>query len=89
MSDVWDIFEGNQLFHGIDPEHHEYRRRAHLAEIVALLGPPPKGLLAHGKLSNKFFSDDGERDITIHHISGSSLEINCASCIIDIDWSIK
>ncbi|CAG1987992.1 unnamed protein product, partial [Fusarium graminearum] len=56
---VWDILEGNQLFHGIDPEHHEYRRRAHLAEIVALLGPPPKELLACGKLSNKFFSDEG------------------------------
>ncbi|UZP32334.1 hypothetical protein NXS19_000150 [Fusarium pseudograminearum] len=56
---VWDIFEGNQLFHGIDPEHHEYRRRAHLAEIVALLGPPPKELLARGKLSDKFFSDEG------------------------------
>ncbi|KAK6721278.1 hypothetical protein SNK04_000173 [Fusarium graminearum] len=55
---VWDIFEGNQLFHGIDPEHHEYRRRAHLAEIVALLGPPPKELLARGKPSNKFFSDE-------------------------------
>ncbi|WXC54172.1 hypothetical protein SNK03_000177 [Fusarium graminearum] len=56
--EVWDIFEGDQLFHGIDPEHHEYRRRAHLAEIVALLGPPPKELLARGKPSNKFFSDE-------------------------------
>ncbi|KAF5226895.1 hypothetical protein FAUST_12114, partial [Fusarium austroamericanum] len=56
---VWGIVERNQLFHGIDPEHHEYRRRAHLAEIVALLGPPPKELLACGKLSNKFFTDEG------------------------------
>ncbi|QPC74606.1 hypothetical protein HYE68_005358 [Fusarium pseudograminearum] len=68
---VWDIFEGNQLFHGIDPEHHEYRRRAHLAEIVALLGPPPKELLARGKLAHKFFSDEGKKDTTMHPISGT------------------
>ncbi|RGP65954.1 serine threonine cmgc group [Fusarium sporotrichioides] len=56
---VWDIFEGKQLFHGIDPEHQDYRRRTHLAEIVALIGPPPKDLLARGELSSKFFSDEG------------------------------
>ncbi|KAH7014369.1 kinase domain protein [Microdochium trichocladiopsis] len=56
---IWDIFEGAQLFNGIDPEHHAYRRRAHLAEIIALLGPPPKDLLARGHLARKFFSDEG------------------------------
>ncbi|OAA34170.1 ABC transporter, transmembrane domain, type 1 [Beauveria brongniartii RCEF 3172] len=42
---LWDIFEGKQLFYAVDPEHKAYRRRAHLSEIVALLGPPPKDLL--------------------------------------------
>lgn len=30
---------------------------AHLAEIIALLGPPPEDLLVRGHLANKFFSD--------------------------------
>lgn len=59
---AWDLYEGTQLFHGIDPEHHAYRRRAHLAEIIALLGPPPKDLLTRGHLSPTFFSDQG----TVH-----------------------
>ncbi|PTD12877.1 hypothetical protein FCULG_00002721 [Fusarium culmorum] len=71
---VWDIFEGNQLFHSIDPEHHEYRLRANLAEIVALLGPPPKELLARGKLANKFFSDEGTFTGGINLPASKSLE---------------
>ncbi|KAI1203127.1 kinase domain protein [Nemania serpens] len=57
---IWDIYEGRQLFRGIDPEHHAYRRRAHLAEIIALLGPPPTDLLARGNLTSKFFSQEGQ-----------------------------
>ncbi|KAM3431985.1 hypothetical protein NHJ13734_007062 [Beauveria thailandica] len=56
---IWDIFEGKQLFYAVDPEHKAYRRRAHLAEIVALLGPPPQDLLTRGRLASKFFSDQG------------------------------
>ena len=51
---------GENLFHGIDPEHHEYRRRAHLAEMISLLGPPTPGPLSQGELWSKFFSDEGE-----------------------------
>ena len=50
---------GDYLFHGIDPEHHEYRRRAHLAEMISLLGPPAPGPLSQGELWSKFFSEDG------------------------------
>ncbi|KAH7009457.1 kinase-like domain-containing protein [Microdochium trichocladiopsis] len=57
---TWDILEGFRLFNGIDPEHHAYRRRTHLAELIALLGPPPKELIARGNLGSKFFSDEGE-----------------------------
>lgn len=62
---IWDIFEGGNLFTGQDPEHKTYRSRAHIAEIVALLGPPPQDLLAQGKLTHKFFSDDGESSPTL------------------------
>ncbi|KEZ46697.1 Serine/threonine protein kinase [Scedosporium apiospermum] len=56
---VWNIFEGESLFTGHDPEFESYRSRAHLAEMIKLLGPPPPGLLARGNLTHKFFSDDG------------------------------
>jgi hypothetical protein len=35
---VWDAFEGEHLFAGHDTEHNAYRGRAHLAEMIALLG---------------------------------------------------
>jgi hypothetical protein len=49
------------LFTGLDPEHNAYRGRAHLSEIIALLGPPPSTLLARANLRSKFFSEKGER----------------------------
>ncbi|SPQ25165.1 6e3f3706-14b7-4df7-a929-197a7e1160d0 [Thermothielavioides terrestris] len=52
---IWHIFEGGHLFSGRDPEHGEYRSRAHLGEMVALLGPPPPSLLARGRRSGEFF----------------------------------
>ncbi|GAB1207849.1 hypothetical protein APSETT445_006584 [Aspergillus pseudonomiae] len=58
--EIWNIFEGGSLFTGHDPEFQKYRSRAHLAEMINLLGPPPPGLLAQGKQSHKFFSDTGE-----------------------------
>ncbi|KAG6879435.1 hypothetical protein C0992_002701 [Termitomyces sp. T32_za158] len=57
---VWDIFEGTGLFYGIDDEHHAYRGRAHLAEMIALLGPPPPEFLARGSSMSKFFSPEGK-----------------------------
>ncbi|KAJ5413522.1 hypothetical protein N7465_005827, partial [Penicillium sp. CMV-2018d] len=50
---IWDIYEGGQ-----DPEFERYRSRAHLAEMINLLGPPPPSLLAQGELKDKFFSSD-------------------------------
>ncbi|PYI09675.1 kinase-like protein [Aspergillus sclerotiicarbonarius CBS 121057] len=57
---IWNIFEGESLFTGHDPEFQAYRSRAHLAEMITLLGPPPPDLLARGNLSHKFFSDEGD-----------------------------
>lgn len=59
-SQVWDIFEGGHLFTGYDLELQTYRSRAHLAEMIALLGPPPPSLLSQGHSSHRFFSDKGE-----------------------------
>ncbi|KAG5993079.1 hypothetical protein E4U52_002294 [Claviceps spartinae] len=57
---IWDSFQGGNLFTGRDPESGTYQSRAHLAEIIALLGPPPPSLLAQANLRSKFFSDEGE-----------------------------
>ncbi|GBF62686.1 serine/threonine-protein kinase [Trichophyton mentagrophytes] len=57
---IWDIFEGEPLFTGQDPEFQTYRSRAHLAEIIRLLGPPPPSMLTQGNLTSKFFSAEGE-----------------------------
>ncbi|KAH7317634.1 serine threonine protein kinase, CMGC group [Rhexocercosporidium sp. MPI-PUGE-AT-0058] len=57
---IWDIFQGGHLFTGHDPEHHSYRSRAHLAEMIALIGPPPQTLVHSGRSSPKFFTDTGD-----------------------------
>ena len=61
---VWDLFEGKHLFYGNDnadynPNGTGYTTRAHLAEVVAKLGPPPLDLLQRGKRSREFFTEDG------------------------------
>ncbi|PYI14680.1 kinase-like protein [Aspergillus violaceofuscus CBS 115571] len=56
---VWDLFEGRHLFHGDDPDGKGYSTRAHLAEVMGLLGPPPLDMLKRGKRSHEFFTDDG------------------------------
>lgn len=56
---IWDLHEGKHMFHGKDPEHHTYRLRAHLAEMIALLGPPSPEFVAQGKVGHKFFSEKG------------------------------
>lgn len=75
---VWALFQKGHLFTGYDPEHETYRSRAHLAEMIALLGLPPSGLLSQGKSSNKFFSDSGES----HHDQWLSL---LATCLLEYD----
>ncbi|KAG5934568.1 hypothetical protein E4U60_003789 [Claviceps pazoutovae] len=57
---IWDSFQGGNLFSGRNPETGTYQSRAHLAEMIALLGPPPPSLLARANLRSKFFSDAGE-----------------------------
>ncbi|KAL4909735.1 kinase-like domain-containing protein [Aspergillus multicolor] len=57
---VWGIFQGGSLFTGIDPVSQTYKSKAHLAEMIDLLGPPPPSVLARGKRSGRFFSQTGE-----------------------------
>ncbi|KAJ0418631.1 kinase-like domain-containing protein [Aspergillus carlsbadensis] len=57
---IWNIFEGGSLFTGKDAEFQAYRGRAHLAEMINLLGPPQADLLARAKQREKFFTDSGD-----------------------------
>ena len=59
VDEVWDLFEGGLLFSGKDPELGVYRGRAHLAEMIALLGPPSSEFLNRAELKSKFFSESG------------------------------
>ncbi|KAH0596537.1 hypothetical protein MHUMG1_05655 [Metarhizium humberi] len=73
---IWDVFEGGHLFHGLDPspEKGYYTTRAHLAEIIGLLGPPPLDLLRRGTRSGEFFSEDGQWIADCPIPQGNSLE---------------
>ncbi|KAJ5483236.1 protein kinase domain protein [Penicillium desertorum] len=71
---VWDLFEGRHLFHGNDPDGKGYSTRAHLAEVMGILGPPPLDMLQRGKRSHEFFTSDGKWKQDIEIPTGVSLE---------------
>ncbi|KAL8832016.1 MAG: hypothetical protein Q9170_005049 [Blastenia crenularia] len=66
MLKIWDLFEDKHLFNGKDPKERKYMTRAHLAEIIAILGPPPPELLKKGKRSPEFFGEDGKSQLFPH-----------------------
>lgn len=57
---VWDLFEGKHMFNGIDPKEEKYMTRAHVSEMVALMGLPPPELLKKGNRAAEFFDEDGQ-----------------------------
>lgn len=48
------------MFYGRDPKEERYMTRAHLADMIALLGRPPLELLKAGKRTAEFFDEGGE-----------------------------
>ncbi|KAI0834278.1 kinase domain protein [Hypoxylon sp. FL0890] len=71
---IWDIYEGRHLFHGVDPDGGEYTTRAHLAEVIGLLGPPPLDLVQRGVRSSEFFTSDGQWKAAVEVPQDASLE---------------
>jgi hypothetical protein len=57
---IWDLYEDKRLFYGIDLTEKQYLTRAHLAELVAMLGPPPMDMLERGTRSKELFDCEGE-----------------------------
>ncbi|KAK9235618.1 kinase-like domain-containing protein [Lipomyces kononenkoae] len=53
---LWDIIPAKELFHQVHDTQGRYDAKAHLAEIIALLGSPPPGLVArsHSMLGYKW-----------------------------------
>ncbi|KAM3531352.1 hypothetical protein MY4038_004515 [Beauveria bassiana] len=72
-SSVFTEFEEEEMNNPC-PRKEAYRRRAHLAEITVLLGPPPKDLLTRGRLASKFFSEQGTYAAGIDLPTSTSLE---------------
>ncbi|PKY07070.1 CMGC protein kinase [Aspergillus campestris IBT 28561] len=71
---VWDLFEGRHMFYGNDPDGKGYSTRAHLAEVIGVLGPPPLDMLKRGKRSHEFFDEDGKWKNTVEIPRDTSLE---------------
>jgi hypothetical protein len=65
---IWDLYEDKHLFYGIDPTEKRYLTRAHLAELVAMVGPPPIDMLERGARSKEFFDDEGETPLPKHRL---------------------
>lgn len=57
---MWDLLEAKPLCDGHDPRFDEYTCRAHLAQLIGLLGPPPTELLQRGTETKHYFNPDGK-----------------------------
>ncbi|OBT92628.1 hypothetical protein VE01_09818 [Pseudogymnoascus verrucosus] len=71
---IWDLFEGRHMFYGNDPVGKGYSTRAHLAEVIGMLGPPPMDLLGRGIRSHEFFAEDGAWKAEVDVPQDTSLE---------------
>ncbi|KAJ5835250.1 hypothetical protein N7447_001276 [Penicillium robsamsonii] len=72
---IWDLFEGKHMFIGMDPDEKGYSTRAHLAEVIGILGPPPLDILKRGERSHEFFTKDGHWNNQVDVPEGLALEI--------------
>ncbi|CAG8973431.1 hypothetical protein HYALB_00006457 [Hymenoscyphus albidus] len=57
---IWDIFEGKHLVSGQDPKKGRYMTRAHLRELISIIGPPPLELIKRGRRSAEWFDENGK-----------------------------
>ena len=45
LSKAWNIIEGTELFTQVEDADGRYDAKSHLAEMIALLSPPPKEVI--------------------------------------------
>jgi len=48
------------MFYGQDPKEERYMTRAHIAEMIAMMGPLPLEFLKRGNRTAEFFTEDGK-----------------------------
>nr|KMM69727.1 hypothetical protein CPAG_06041 [Coccidioides posadasii RMSCC 3488] len=75
---IWDLFEGRHLFNNLLDEQGNYDPFKHMAQIFALLGPPPKELISRSETTRQCFDIDGDWRASVHekipHLSLEDLE---------------
>ncbi|GAB0139051.1 hypothetical protein EsDP_00007267 [Epichloe bromicola] len=54
---IWDLFEGGRLFHAV--KDGVLSDELHLAEMVSLMGPPPKRFLERSQTCARYFDGEG------------------------------
>jgi serine/threonine-protein kinase SRPK3 len=59
---VWNMVEIKHLFRGHD-DNGDHNNRVHMAQIVSLLGLPPKEFLQRSPQSWRLFDDDGAKSL--------------------------
>ena len=55
--ELWDLLEGKNLLRAKGAA--DYDDQIHLAEMAALMGPPPKSLVSRGRRAKMFFHPNG------------------------------
>ncbi|GFF60705.1 protein kinase, putative [Aspergillus udagawae] len=55
---TWDLFQKGHLFYARD-QNKQNSDSHHLAEMIALLGPPPKDMLRKSEYASEFFDSEG------------------------------
>lgn len=56
---IWDLFEGEHLFHDIFDDDGHYDPYKHLALMVSLIGPPPSEFVKQSETASKCFDESG------------------------------
>ncbi|OAP54361.1 non-specific serine/threonine protein kinase [Fonsecaea erecta] len=54
---IWDLFEGSRLFHAAKDGHLD--DELHLAEMVSLMGPPPRRFLERSDMCSRYWDSEG------------------------------
>ncbi|KAJ5247877.1 hypothetical protein N7468_002860 [Penicillium chermesinum] len=62
---LWNFLGNQELFQQVLNTKGQYDAKSHLAEMVALLGPPPKALLAKSKAIGPFFNEEGWSEASV------------------------
>jgi hypothetical protein len=68
---IWDLFENKHLFNARDENGNDSNLH-HLAEMIALLGPPPGHFLERSEFAEEFFDGQG----MLYYLTGPTVANN-------------